>query len=479
MNNFRNEFGDEDTKDHQVISDANIFEAKIKDKDIADLNATVRQRTRTRRTTQAYESFKKTIAESPDPSQVRLNRIQRSRTYNLVRNLRAVQLAKSLVRKFADTFRPEPSSESIKSEQLDASNSKPAVHQFVPVLAPRDAIGSEIIAIRNMLRKSGYRSDILVEVIHPEMYKDSRKFTEYEVSSSNDVIIYHMASYSKLVDSFRSLPVRKVMIYHNITPHDYFINTNYNIAKSCGRARKQLNLLKYDIELAITHSEYSKMELAKIGFKNIVVAPVYLNFDKYKGKLKCNLMRRYANSTNILYVGRIAPHKKIEDLLQIFAYYNTCIDSNSNLFIVGNFIGTERYYTWLQKLIRNANIRKVHFIQNANEHELITYYNLADVYVSMSEHEGFCIPLVESMYFGVPIIAYDSTSVPYTLANAGIRVKEKYFEEIAELIDLIVNDDGMKTNIIKEQNERLDAIKQNNTLADTLTMFASSLEMLT
>lgn len=248
--NFRNEIRDEDTKDHKIISDVNVFEANINGTDIADLNSTIRQRAKTRVRTPAYEYFRKTIAESPDPSQIKLDRIQRSSLYNLVRNLRLVQLAKSLVHKYASTLSFDRTSESIKPDNFNESYSKPAVHQFVPVLAPRDAIGSEIIALRDMLRKFGYRSDILVEVIHPEMHRDSKKFTEYEVSSTNDVIIYHVASYSKLVDSFLSLPVRKIMIYHNITPPEYFINMNYKIAKSCRRGRKQLNLLKNGIVLA-------------------------------------------------------------------------------------------------------------------------------------------------------------------------------------------------------------------------------------
>jgi len=465
------------------IKDVIGLEMLNKGIDIAKLNSIARQRAKARTRTQLYERFRNKLLQYPVPSQTKLNYIQRSSLYNVIRNSRYVTLARSLIYKCVSLLSFDRGSESMEfthfsgtqdSESMEFTHfsgtqkAGHAVHQFIPVLSPRDAAGNEVIAIRDMLRKLGYRSDIFVEVAHPEMYQESKKFTDYAVSSPNDVIIYHMASYSKLVNSILALPGRKIMVYHNITPHEYFTGINDEIVRSCRRGREQLHLLKNGIDLAIVHSEYSKMELVEIGFKNIVVAPVYINFDKYKRESKKNLTARYANSTNLLYVGRIVPHKKIEELLQIFAYYNNCIDSNSNLFIVGNYLGMERYYMWLKNLILKAKLRNVQFVHNADDSELVTYYNLADAYISMSEHEGFCIPMVESMYFGVPIIAYDSTSIPYTLGDAGIRVNEKNFEEIAELIGLIVYDDNVRNKIIEKQKERLDAIRQDNTLERTL-----------
>src|SRR5574341_373582 len=428
--------------------------------DHGKLHLIVKQRLKSRNRTKEYEHAKNVLHEFPiQPTEIRSNWIHNSKLYNFAKNVKFSEIMKSLIDKYSN-LEPFGHNRKLTNEDCERQSSKPAVHQFVPVLSPRDAVGNEVLCIRNTLRRLGYRSEIFVERVHPEMIAESKPLTHYEVSSATDIIIYHHAAASDLVDFLVSLPGKKIMIYHNITPHEYFTGINKVTVESNRRGRDQLHTLRDKIDLAIAHSEFSRLELTEIGFRNSVVMPVLINFDIYDAKVKEDLVRKYSNSLNILFVGRLVPNKRIEDLLRVFTYYNKCVNSNSNLFIVGSSLGTQRYHAWLNQLIRDVQICNVHFIGTADIRELVTYYKIANIFVSMSEHEGFCVPLVESMHFGVPIVAFDSTAIPHTLGDAGILVKEKNFEEIGELIDTILDNDDIRTTIIEKQNERLQAFKQ-------------------
>ncbi len=332
-----------------------------------------------------------------------------------------------------------------------------SVHQFVPILAPCDAIGNEILTIRESLRRCGYNSEIYVGGLHNGKSSDATLFTEYK-PDSNDILIYHHASGSYLVEFLASLPNKLIMIYHNITPPNYFQGIiDDTLIQSLMLGREQLKLLRSKVEVALCDSEFNRQELVQLGYKNTDVLPIMIDFARYGTAPRQEIISKYSDSTNILFVGRIAPNKKIEDLLKLFAYYSKCINCNSRLFVVGGSWGVERYYSWLQNITKTLHLDNVEFIVNADTRELVSYYKIADVFVSMSEHEGFCVPLVESMYFGIPIIAYNCTAIPHTLGDSGILVNEKNYEEIAELIQLIVEDESLRNNIVGKQYKRLSA----------------------
>ncbi len=423
------------------------------------LNLRILEKLQARHINPDYE-YARRILNGYSMIDVRLNPFIKTRFYNIVKNIKFGKVIKSLSSQCANMIFSRQSQMFVNGmDSTKVKNSKIQVCQFVPILAPRDAIGNEVLAIRHELRKLGYESAVFVKTLHPEMIHEAKRFTKCKMSG-NDVIIYHHATGSDLVNFIIRMPSRKILIYHNITPHKFFVGINNETAESSKLGREQLYLLRDKVDLAIADSEINRMELEKIGFVNTLVMPILIDFQRYNTKLKEDLVRKYNDSANFLFVGRIAPNKKIEDVIKIFAYYNRCINSNSNLFIVGGNIGTERYHAWLKDLIRKARISNVHFITAANRQELVTYYRIADLFVCMSEHEGFCVPLLESMYFKVPIVAYDSTAVPYTLGDAGILVSEKNFEEIGELIDIILEDQNMKDAIIEKQSRRLDDFSQ-------------------
>ena len=329
------------------------------------------------------------------------------------------------------------------------------IHQILPTISPGDAIGNDVIEIRNILRKWGYKSDIYAQNIHPEMSKNAKKYIAYKkISSKDNILIFHFSIGSEVFDFVKTLPDKKIMIYHNITPHKYFIGINDYLAILLKNGRNELKSFAGITDLALGDSEYNRLELEELGFGNTDVLPILVDFEKYDNP-NYKLLERYEDDcVNILFVGQISPQKRQGDIIKAYYYYKH-INPRSRLFLVGNYERSERYYEQLQELTRRLKLKDVYITGMVGFKDMVAYYKLADIFLSMSEHEGFCVPLLESMFFDIPVIAYNSTAIPYTLGDSGILIKEKNYEEIAEMINLLVEDTELRIRIIKKQNERL------------------------
>jgi len=349
---------------------------------------------------------------------------------------------------------------------------KKRIYQLLPTLNPFDAIGNEACVIQDELKKLGYHSEIYAQNIHPSMKNKAKNYQDYKKSEdTNEIFIYHHSIGSDLFDFILSLDSKIIMIYHNVTPPEFFEGTNNVIADLLKQGKIQLEKLKTRIDLAVGDSEYSRLELEKIGYKKTGVFPILFDMKKYKQKPDQTLISKYKKSTNILYVGRIAPNKNVEEIIKIFHYYSSNINPNSNLFLVGRFDGvSDSYYQLLQSLIHKAEIKNIHIITDADDKKLVTLYSMADLFIIMSKHEGFCVPLVESMIFKIPIIANNSTAIPYTLDGAGFLTSDETFEEIGELVDVILGDESIKLDIVQKQTKRLSTLyeKDNKTMLDDL-----------
>lgn len=329
------------------------------------------------------------------------------------------------------------------------------IHQILPALNYGDAVSNDVIEIRNALRKMGHKSNIYAKYTHPKVSKFAKQLDTYK-PNANNIVIYHFSLANSDVTTFvKSLPDVKVLKYHNITPHQYFDNINSDLFNACMHGRDELKSLSNVIKLALGDSEYNKKELVDNGFNDTGVLPITIDYGKYNISPNKKLMKKYDDGyTNLLFVGRISPNKKQEDLIKIFYYYKK-INPKSRLFLVGSQKGMDRYLEELEDIIDRLQLKDVIFSGHIAFNELIAYYNLADVFVSMSEHEGFCVPLLEAMHFNIPIIAYNSTAIPYTLADSGILVNEKRYDEIAELIHLLLNNNELKNKIVEKQTMRL------------------------
>lgn len=332
------------------------------------------------------------------------------------------------------------------------------IHQILPTISPGDAIGNEVKEIKKILNEWGYKSEIYAQNIHPKI--NAKKYTEYtKVSSKENIVIFHFSIGSEISEFVAKLPDKKIMIYHNITPSKYFRGVNETLVNLLDNGKKELRSLVNHIDLAVGVSEYNRLELQKLGFKNTDVLPIIIDFQEYNNPNEKLLSKYDDDFVNLLFVGRVTPHKKQEDVIKVFYYYKL-INPKSRLFLAGSYEGCDVYSNYLKNLILSLGLKDVHLLGKISFNDLISYYKLADAFVCMSEHEGFCVPILESMYFEVPIIAYNSTAIPATLENSGVLVNEKNYCEIAELINILMEDQKLRSKIVEKQKKRLDDFKK-------------------
>jgi glycosyltransferase involved in cell wall biosynthesis len=250
------------------------------------------------------------------------------------------------------------------------------------------------------------------------------------------------------------------MIYHNVTPERHFIGVSeqvYYIAKS---GRKELASLTGCMDRCLCDSEFNRRDLVALGYENVRVVPVLVDFSLLDVQPDAKVQSRYSDDwKNLLFVGRITPNKKHEDIIRIFYYYKKFINPCSRLFLVGSARQTPRYLVILKNLVQRLGLDDVIFTGEVGQSELVAFYRIADAFVCMSEHEGFCVPLVEAMHFTVPIIAFDAGAVPETLAGSGVLVGEKDHLAIAEMVDLLLTEEDLRSRIIQAQDERLKYFK--------------------
>lgn len=337
------------------------------------------------------------------------------------------------------------------------------IHQMLPTLSYGDAVGNQVLEIRRLLRKWGYSSEIFAERWQSRLTQECKFFDSYKCFSHPDnLLILHYSIGSEVNHFALTLPDQIIIYYHNITPAHFFHGVNDELFRLLDEGRRGLASFSSRVP-AIAASPYNRQELEKMGFNVLGVVPYILNLKRLdqggKSEVAKKIRRQYErfDSTDWLYVGRLAPNKCIQDIIKAFYFFHTKITSSSRLLLVGTGEGIESYTDGLHRLVTRLKLEDaVVFVGHYGAEEgLASFYQMASIYVCMSEHEGFCIPLVEAMYYNIPVIAYASTGVPAAMGKAGILVREKNYIEIAELIDVIISNKQIRETIIKTQLKRL------------------------
>lgn len=340
------------------------------------------------------------------------------------------------------------------------------IHQMLPTLTVGDAIGNQVLAIRGLLREAGHDSEIFAERWHPDLAGECRRYDEYgQVSGKDNLLLLHYSIGGPSNAYALELPDRVVLIYHNITPARFFQATNSEFAHQLREARAGLKALA-GRRPAIAGSEFNRLELLGLGFEVLGVAPYIIARDlrtaSPNGPAATRARNRYAaqDTQKWLHVGRLAPNKRIDDIIRAFYHYHVWIEPRSMLLLVGTGDGNEPYVTGLYRLVTDLGLDgAVAFCGHWPDDGLAAFYRMADAYVCMSEHEGFCIPLVEAMAFDLPVLAYASTSVPYTLGDAGILFKRKEHAAVAEMAHELATNQALRATVIARQRARLAAFE--------------------
>jgi len=337
----------------------------------------------------------------------------------------------------------------------------PAIHQVLATLGYGDAIGNEVLGIQRVLRNAGYESEIFVQTADPRLEDLTLDYRDLpEASHPDNILIHHFSIGSRASRLAYALPDRMVLIYHNITPPEYFVDINKELVRLCFRGRRELALYKARCDLALGDSAYNKQELAALGFSPAGVLQVVPGFDHLEGPPDYTFAGAFDDEwVNVLFVGRVIPNKRFEDVIRAFHAYKTYFNPRSRLLLVGAHAGFERYLTMLHEFTARLGARDVHLVGHVSNEELTAYYELADIFVCASEHEGFCVPLIESFHMGVPVLAYAATAVPSTMDGAGVLYTTKDPMYLAGLINAVVDDRQLAARIVDGQYAALDRLE--------------------
>jgi glycosyltransferase involved in cell wall biosynthesis len=337
---------------------------------------------------------------------------------------------------------------------------RPAVHQVLATLGYGDAIGHEVLGIQRVLRAAGYESDIFVETVDPRLESLTRDYRELvDASAPENLLLHHFSIGSKASRTAYALPDRMALIYHNITPPEYFAAVHRTLARQCFRGRREIHAYIDRCDLALGDSEFNRQDLASLGFPRTAVLPVVPDLSHLDNPPDWFVARQFDDDwTNILFVGRVIGNKKIEDLIGIFHAYQR-FNPRSRLLIVGVFSVFERYFAALTHLVQSLQLSNVHFVGHVSDAELIAYYEAADLFLCASEHEGFCVPLVEAFYKQVPVLAYAATAVPATMDGAGVLYEDKHPARVAALMDAVLTDPDLQDGIVAGQLAAVDRLQ--------------------
>jgi glycosyltransferase involved in cell wall biosynthesis len=340
---------------------------------------------------------------------------------------------------------------------VDTAGAPPAVHQVLATLGYGDAIGHEVLGIQRVLRAAGFASDIFVETADPRLEEHTRDYWELaDLLRPQDVLIHHFSIGSSASRLAYALPGKMVLIYHNITPPEFFIDVHPMLVHQCFFGRRELTAYRERCALALGDSEFNRQELQATGFQRTAVLPVIPSFAHLDVTPNHLVAGAFDDAwVNIVFVGRIIPNKGIGDLVRFFHAYKTRYNARSRLIVVGSHAGFERYFAMVQGLIAQLGTPDVYFTGQVSNEELTALYDIADLFLGASEHEGFCVPLIEAFYKGVPVLAYAATAVPGTMDGAGVLYDEKNPARVAALIDAIVSDRGISNAIIEAQDAAL------------------------
>lgn len=332
------------------------------------------------------------------------------------------------------------------------------VHQFNPTVSYGDAASNHTLAIQQMIGALGYKSEIFCDRMPLHFEGQVKSLTEYKrYSSPKNVLLCHFAlSYSpRVIAWLKTIPDRKVLIYHNITPARYFAGINHSTMMMAQQGRRQLKELCALTDAGWGVSDYNCQELAEVGWTRLGILPIVFEPRHYAVRPDRQVLDRWQGGFNVLFVGRIAPNKCIEDLILTFYYLKRYVRRDARLLLVGSAGRMEPYLAFLKALVEHLSLSDVVFTGHVSNEQLMAYYRCANVYLSMSEHEGFGVPFLESMHFGVPIVAYKAAAVSETLGDCGILVTRKDHRAIAELIGVLGDDADLHAHIVNKQQARL------------------------
>jgi len=344
-----------------------------------------------------------------------------------------------------------------------------AVHQFHPTLAPGDAMSDHVMALRARFREWGYESEAYAVEIKPGA-DGARPYRElFRAVERGDTLLLHFSMGNDVFDELVKLPARRVLVYHNVTPSEFFVGINPHAAAHARLGLRQLARLAPRIDLAIGVSEFNRRDLEAAGYTKTATVPILIDWTRYDTEPDPDVRALLAGiHTKLLFVGRISPNKRQDELIRMLAYYRRCIDPEALLVLAGSHRDQPQYYARLRALTEQLGLGgAVRFTGAISLAQLVAYYRAASAFVSLSEHEGFGVPLLEAMYLGAPVVALDAAAVGETVGRAAVLLPRKDLAEAAEACAIVNEDLGWRQALVDAGRERVKAFDPDRVAART------------
>jgi glycosyltransferase involved in cell wall biosynthesis len=333
--------------------------------------------------------------------------------------------------------------------------------QFLPSIAPHDAVSEHTLALSRLLAaQTGEPCPVYAENIHQKLAGRVRNFRLYDGDA--DVLVYQHSIGTAVADFVGERPEPLVVNYHNITPAEFFEPYEPHFAAYLNTGRRQLAELAGRTTLAVTPSRYNAVELDDLGYRHVEVAPILLEPSSMDVEPSARVRRRLARrgdaaGADFLFVGRLSPNKAQHDLICAFAAFRRSFDPHARLHLIGGK-SSHGYVRALRTLVAELGLGDaVSMPDQVSQSELVAYFREADLFVSASVHEGFCVPLVEAMRSGLPVVARGAAAIPETLGDAGVVYPDDpspSYAQVAGLWWLVLQDTALRTSLVDAGHRR-------------------------
>lgn len=340
-----------------------------------------------------------------------------------------------------------------------------ALHQFVPNFAAGDAIGVHVRLTQSALRAAGWESDIFYDEAQAAVKKLGRHFSTWDTATDGHDgdawILFQLSTGSRMTPFLLDHDTPFGVYFHNITPPLFFDRWEPGASANLRTALIEMRRLAPAARFAIANSTFSEGDLREAGYSPTAVSPVLFDPKEVAGSPNQRLLQRLRRETSDggarwLFVGRAAPNKCQHDLIAAFAAYRELYDDRARLTLVGGRTSNV-YYRSLELLADELGIgTAVEFTDTISHEEKLACYRAADVFVCLSEHEGFKVPLIEAMHLEVPVVAYAAAAVPETVGDAGVLLENKDPLLVATAVDTVLRDTALRAELLAAGRKRAD-----------------------
>lgn len=332
------------------------------------------------------------------------------------------------------------------------------IDQFVPSLSLHDAIGNHVRQLQKLLRGAGFASDTYYEHVHPMLAGEARPYREaVQAPDPERVILYHASTATEMNDwlvAAGRAGQRIVVDYHNITPDRFFSAWDPTAARSMQRGRRQLAELAPFVTAAVADSEFNAREMLQFGIDGAVACPILLDLEEYHQAPDPATLDRLGDDPLWLFVGRLAPNKCQHDVVAAFAAYRALYQPRARLALIGGATSI-RYQSALRTMVADLGLTDaVEVGRSAPFPELLAYFHRASVFVCLSEHEGFCVPVIEAMELGLPVVAYAASAVTETVADAGVLLHDKDPLAVAVAVHDLLSSEPARAAVVERGRAR-------------------------